>query len=43
MNKEIHEFIKTLQKIRFICERAKSHYIEESDIDEILELVKKYV
>jgi hypothetical protein len=32
--------IKTMQEIKIICQRAKNHYIEESDIDEILELLK---
>lgn len=40
--KDIDEMIKAMQKIRLICFRAKSHYIEESDIDEILEVAKKY-
>jgi len=39
----IHELIKMMQEIKLICKRAKSHYIEENDIDEILELERKYV
>ena len=41
--KTLHELIKAMQEIKLICKRAKSHYVEESDIDEILELVSKYV
>lgn len=40
--KDIDELIRAMQKIRFKCVRAKSHYIEEIDIDEILEIAKKY-
>jgi hypothetical protein len=41
--KSLHECIKTMQKIKFICDRAKCNYIEESDIDEILELLKDFL
>jgi hypothetical protein len=34
------ECIKTLQEIKFICQRAKAFNVEEKDIDEILELLK---
>ena len=41
--KNMNQLIKALQEIRFVCERAKTFYIEESDIDEILEISSKYV
>ncbi|MCY7789870.1 hypothetical protein [Bacillus haynesii] len=36
----LHECITTLQKIKFICQRAKKTYIEEKDIDDILKLLE---
>ena len=36
----LHECIKTMQEIKVICQRAKTFEVEESDIDEILELLK---
>ena len=38
-----HELIEALQEIKLICEKAKAHYIEESDIDEILGIAKRHV
>lgn len=38
--KSLAETVEALQEIKFICERAKRHYIEEKDIDDILELLK---
>ena len=38
--KALGETIEVLQKIKFICERAKKFNIEEEDIDDILELLK---
>lgn len=38
--KIIVELTEVLQEIKFICKRAKRHYIEEKDIDDILELLK---
>ncbi len=32
--------VKTMQKIKFICERAQAFYVEEKDIEDILELLK---
>lgn len=32
-----------MKEIKFICERAKRHYIEEKDIDDILALLKEKV
>jgi len=40
ITESLNECIKTMQDIKLVCQRAKSHYIEESDIDEILELLK---
>ncbi|PFP65319.1 hypothetical protein COK00_12020 [Bacillus cereus] len=34
------ECVKTLQDVRFICDRAKAHYVEDKDIEDILELLK---
>lgn len=42
-DKQNSEMIKALQSIRLVCQRAKAHYIEESDIDEILEITKQHV
>jgi len=39
----LHECVTTMQKIKFICDRAKIFEVEESDIDEILELLKGQV
>ncbi|WP_205689315.1 hypothetical protein [Bacillus paralicheniformis] len=36
----LHECITRMQKIKFICQRAKWHYIEEKDIDDILKLLE---
>lgn len=36
----LDECIKIMQRIKLICIRAKTHYIEESDIDEILDQLK---
>ncbi len=36
----LHECITRMQEIKFICQRAKRHYIEEKDIDDILKLLK---
>ncbi|MDR4956568.1 hypothetical protein [Bacillus sonorensis] len=36
----LHECITVMQKIKFICQRAKRHYIEEKDIDDILKLLE---
>lgn len=36
----LHDCIKTMQEIKFICQRAKTFEIEEKDIDDILELLK---
>ena len=38
--KSLDECIKTMQQIKFICERAKKFDIEEKDIDDILELLR---
>lgn len=35
-----HECITTLQKIKFICQRAKRYYMDEKDIDDILKLLE---
>lgn len=35
--------IKTMQEIKFICERAKTFNIEKEGIDDILALLKKKV
>ena len=35
-----HEGVKAMQEIKFICQRAKLHYIEEKDIDDILKLLE---
>jgi len=40
MLKTIDDLIRTIQKIEFICERAKTCYIEEKDIDDILKLIR---
>ena len=37
----LHTMFKNMQRIEFICDRAKRHYIEEKDIDEIYEIVKE--
>lgn len=37
---ELNKSIKTMLKIKFICERAKKTHIETKDIDDILELLK---
>ncbi|MBU8788011.1 hypothetical protein MHB78_01055 [Bacillus sp. FSL K6-0138] len=34
------ECVKIMQEIKFICQRAKRHYIEEKDIDDILKLLE---
>ena len=38
---ELDAMIKSMKQIEFICDRAKRHYIEEKDIDEILEVAKQ--
>lgn len=38
---QIYDLVKAMQEIKFICERAKSFYVEEKDIDEILEIIKQ--
>ncbi|MEC0752140.1 hypothetical protein P8884_00220 [Bacillus haynesii] len=38
--RSLHECITRMQEIKFICKRAKSHYIEEKDIDDILKLLE---
>ena len=38
--RSLHECITRMQKIKFICQRAKWHYIEEKDIDDILKLLE---
>ena len=40
MLKTIGELTKTLQEIEYICIRAKVHYIEEKDIDDIIQLIR---
>ncbi|UZN53036.1 hypothetical protein [Bacillus paralicheniformis] len=36
----LHECVTIMQQIKFICQRAKRHYIEEKDIDDILKLLE---
>ncbi|TWJ42201.1 hypothetical protein [Bacillus licheniformis] len=36
----LHECVTIMQEIKFICQRAKCHYIEEKDIDDILKLLE---
>lgn len=36
----LHECVTAMQKIKFICRRAKKTYIEEKDIDDILKLLE---
>ncbi|MCY7914099.1 hypothetical protein [Bacillus haynesii] len=36
----LHECITTLQKIKFICQRAKRYYMDEKDIDDILKVLE---
>jgi len=38
--RSLHECITRMQEIKFICQRAKSHYIEGKDIDNILKLLE---
>ncbi|AUZ29800.1 MULTISPECIES: hypothetical protein [Bacillus] len=38
--RSLHECITRMQKIKFICQRAKRHYIEGKDIDDILKLLE---
>ncbi|WP_262481402.1 hypothetical protein [Bacillus licheniformis] len=38
--RSLHECITRMQKIKFICRRAKLHYIVEKDIDDILKLLE---
>lgn len=34
------ECVRTMQDIKFVCQRAQSFYVEEKDIEDILELLK---
>ncbi|MCY8663686.1 hypothetical protein P9D54_13230 [Bacillus haynesii] len=36
----LHECITRMQEIKLICQRAKHHYIEKKDIDDILKLLE---
>ncbi|MBZ5212958.1 hypothetical protein LG208_13430 [Bacillus paralicheniformis] len=38
--RSLHECITRMQKIKFICQKAKWHYIEKKDIDDILKLLE---
>lgn len=40
MANHIHAFIKAMQEIKVICQRAESFGVEE-DVEEILEIIKK--
>lgn len=39
----LHQMIKDMQRIKFICQRAQRFDMDEKDIKEILELTKKHV
>lgn len=36
------EMTEAMQDIKFICNRAQAHYIEEKDIEDIKRIVKKF-
>lgn len=33
---------KAMSEIEFICDRARIHYLEEKDIEEIAKIIKSY-
>lgn len=41
--KSMDTMIKSLQRIRFICERAQTFDMDQDDVEEILTITKKFV
>ena len=41
MANQIHDFIKAMQEIKVICQRAESFGVEKNDIDEIHKIIKQ--
>lgn len=39
----LYECVKVMQEIKLICVRAKHHYVEKKDIEDILKLLEGIV
>lgn len=41
--RDLYECVKVMQEIKLICVRAKHHYVEKKDIEDILKLLEGIV